>query len=60
MYAKLPAIALLPPFVEIHDHGVLAAVAITELVEVLFVKTSWFIQSIMELVPRLYLCSRYY
>ncbi len=53
--AQFAAVALLPAFVQVHNHGVLPATVVIKLVNMLFVKGTRFVQGIMKFVPR-YTC----
>lgn len=50
MDGKLSAVASNPVCVKVNDHGVLPAWVVAELVDMLFVKTPRFIQSVMEFI----------
>lgn len=50
MDGKLSAVAGNPVCVEVNDHGVLPAGVVAELVDMFFVKTPRFIQSVMEFI----------
>lgn len=50
MDAQFPAVAFRPFGVQIHDHGILPAGIVAELVEVFFVKTSCRVQCIMKFI----------
>lgn len=50
MDAKFPAVAFRPFGIQVHDHRVLSAGIVAELVEVFFVKTSCRVQCVMKFV----------
>lgn len=51
VYEQFAAIFFFPIRIEVHDHGILPAAIVPELIHVFFVETTFFIQCIMKFVP---------